>query len=142
MAGVGARNLTTGLPRIAWPARQRAMGAPELFLVSHLRAARAHERLQRAANYLPSKLFARAERELKRAGVSLDISEWFYYRSADLGGLTLNGTEGWVLWRPDTGERLTFLPLSTSASVKNRTTPVVTGKPRNSGLNPQRLNPH
>jgi hypothetical protein len=54
----------------------------------------------------------------------------------------LNETEGWVLWRPDTGERLAFLPCSTSASTKNRTTRVVAGKPRNSGLSPKRLYPY
>jgi len=105
------------------------VGPPELLLVSQLRAARADERLQRAASYLPSKAFDRVERDLKRAGVSLDTSEWFYFQSADLDGLPLKGTEGWVLWRPDTGEKLAFLPSSPFASAKTGATRVATTPP-------------
>jgi len=122
---VGARDWRQGLRQIALQAGRGGTAAPELLLVSELRAARADERLQRAAKYLPSKAFDRVERGLKRAGVSLDTSEWFYFRSADLGGLRLQDTEGWVLWRPLTGERLAFLPASPSASAKVAAAPNV-----------------
>ncbi len=95
--------LTRGRPR---------MDASDRFLVSQLQAARADDRLQRAAKYLPSKSFERAERRLTRAGASLDTSEWFYFRSPEATGQVLAEAEGWVLWRPDTGKQLTFVPVT------------------------------
>ena len=88
------------------------MDASNRFLVSQLQAARADDRLQRAAKYLPSNSFERAERRLTRAGVSLDTAEWFYFRSPEATGQALAEAEGWVLWRPDTGEQLAFVPMS------------------------------
>ncbi len=52
------------------------------------------------------------KRRLARAGVSLDTSEWFYFRSPEATGQVLAEAEGWVLWRPDTGEQLAFVPVS------------------------------
>ncbi len=103
--------LTRGRPR---------RDASDRFLVSQLQAARADDRLQRAAKYLPSKSFERAERRLTRAGVSLDTSEWFYFRSPEATGQVRAEAEGWVLWRPDTGEQLAFVPVSPPESAPPR----------------------
>jgi hypothetical protein len=60
--------------------------------------------------HFPRATFERVERDLERAGLSLDTAEWFYFRYEPSSPL-LEQREGWVLWRPATGEQLAFLPL-------------------------------
>jgi hypothetical protein len=79
------------------------------FPVEHLRAARADERLQAGAQHLAYERFERVERRLRREGVSLNTAEWFYFRSPEDTWRALCGREGWVLWRPATGEQLAFI---------------------------------
>jgi hypothetical protein len=90
------------------------MRAREHILVSRLQAARADEKLQRGAKHLPPASFERAERDLLRRGVSLDTAEWTYFRAPESSGQAPDGREGWVLWRPSTGEQLAFLTVETS----------------------------
>lgn len=98
----------------------RALPVSERLLTSELRAARADERLQRAAQYPSNKAFERVERSLERAGVFLDTSEWIFYRSPGATWSTTTPSEAWVLWRPDTGEQLASLSIRSQARARKR----------------------
>jgi hypothetical protein len=85
------------------------MLASDTFLASHLRAARDDQRLQARAQHLSRESFDRVERRLRRKGVNLDTAEWFYFRSPEPPWHEPDRREGWVLWRPATGEQLAFI---------------------------------
>jgi hypothetical protein len=89
--------------------RGSLMAAREHIPISRLQAARADEQLQRRAKHLPPEFFERVERDLLRRGVSLDTTEWTYFRAPESSWQGPDGREGWVLWRPITGEQLAFL---------------------------------
>ena len=103
---------------------ERALPVSERLLTSELRAVRADERLQRAAQYPSNKAFARVERSLARAGVYLDTSEWIYYRSPGATWSAPTPSEAWVLWRPDSGEQLASLSISGQARARKRAGPI------------------